>query len=79
MQGLLGTYSDFRGKLNVVTLITALVLASVVVNNHNQCKPGVGYTEGGFVTFSYRFAIAIIVIIGLLFGIDIFIWIQNSR
>jgi hypothetical protein len=79
MQGLMGSYGNFRGKLNVVTLITALILSALVINNYNQCEAGKGYGDNGFVTFSYGFAIAIIVIVCLLFGLDIFKWFAKGR
>jgi hypothetical protein len=72
MAGVLGTYNNFRGKLNMVTLVTAFVLSIMVINNHNQCQAGKGYpTEHGFVKFSYAIGIIILIIVCLLFGIDL--------
>ena len=73
MAGILGTYNDYRGKLNMITLVTAFVLSIMVINNHNQCKEGKGYPAShGFVTFSYAVGIIILIIVCLLFGIDLF-------
>jgi hypothetical protein len=70
--GLLGTYDNIRGKLNMVTLITAFVLSIMVINNYRQCKSGEGYPpSNGFVNFSYGLSVAILVIVILLFSIDI--------
>lgn len=73
MAGVLGTYNDYRGKLNMITLVTAFVLSIMVINNYNQCQAGKGYpADNGFVKFSYAIGIIILIIVCLLFGIDIF-------
>lgn len=72
MAGLLGTYNNYRGKLNTITLVTAFVLSIMVINNYRQCKPGKGYPKSRkFVNLSYGISVAILVIICILFGIDI--------
>jgi len=78
--GLLGTYNNYRGKLNTVTLVTAFVLSIMVINNYNQCRDGKGYpTDHGFVKFSYGVSVAILVVIVLLFAADIFNMVMKRK
>jgi hypothetical protein len=72
MAGLLGTYNNYRGKLNTITLVTAFVLSIMVINNYRQCEAGKGYPEDhGFVSLSYGISVTILVITCVLFGIYI--------
>jgi hypothetical protein len=72
MAGLLGTYNNYRGKLNTITLVTAFVLSIMVINNYRQCESGKGYpADHGFVRLSYGISVAILVVTCVLFGIDI--------
>ena len=80
MAGLLGTYDNMRGKLNIVTLITAFVLSIMVIHSNNQCESGQGYPSSApFVSFSYGISIAILVICCLLFGLDIVTMVLKRR
>ena len=73
MAGLMGTFDNFRGKLNMVTLVTSFVLSIMVINNYRQCQSGKGYPKDhGFVSMSYGVSVAILIICVLLFSMDIF-------
>ena len=73
LAGILGTYDNMRGKLNIVTLVTAFILSIMVINTHNECTPGKGFSsDAGFVKMSYGISVTILVIVVLLFAMDIF-------
>jgi len=71
MAGLLGTYNNYRGKLNTITLVTAFVLSIMVINNYRQCGEHGYPPDHGFVNMSYGISVAILVITCVLFGIDL--------
>jgi hypothetical protein len=80
MAGLLGTYDNMRGKLNLVTLITAFVLSIMVIHSHNECENGKGYPSSApFVSFSYGISITVLVICCILFALDIFSMVMKKR
>jgi len=73
MEGLMGTYNNIRGKLNIVTLVTSFVLSIMVINNYRQCEEKKGYPQHhGFVQFSYGISVVILIICCALFGIDLY-------
>jgi hypothetical protein len=80
MAGLLGTYNNYRGKLNTITLVTAFVLSIMVINNYRQCQKGKGYSaDNDFVELSYGISVAILVVTCILFGIDILGMVTRNR
>ena len=80
MSGLLGTYNNYRGKLNTITLVTAFVLSIMVINNYRQCQKGKGYpADNDFVELSYGISVAILVVTCILFGIDILGMVTRHR
>ena len=71
-QGVLGAAASNRGSINTMTMGVAFVLSIMVINNYNQCKKGIGYSDSApIVTTSYALAIIILIACCLLFGYDL--------
>lgn len=74
MDSILGSATNYRGKLNTIVVVISFVLAVMVVNTRTQCIKSAdseSFKENNEIKWSFKISLGIIIICLLILGFDI--------
>ena len=68
-----GTYGKYRGAVNLMTLLVAMVLSIMVIHSQRICEKGKGYPSSHpFLTASFAISIIVLILCCVMIVVDMF-------